>query len=940
MKKRMLTIFISIVLIISVIAGVILTTKLLYKVNNKTEDEIMAEKNIVVVGEESIFYVDLTKNPNDYEKIGNIKEDVNKEEKVEENALNQINEEYFNIELDLNSGMATVDGNEIKIKDLLKITEEEEKELLSSEEKFYDYLNDNVIGDIEYKDGTVQIENPYSTNTIMMKTSNLTEIEDCGDVQSIVKVANDIYCVHYENAKETKEGYNILKENNLVENVCKDAKITTLDDVSLRSESLEVDSLAVTGNNYAWGVGTTGLRRYVNKLNYGNNNSEIKVAVVDTGVRITHEVFANETTSDRIDTTYSYNYVSDNKDIADDNGHGTMVAGIISEATSNNVKIVPVKIMGSDGTGDYSSAMEGLAAIANKVDAINLSLGIKETEITSDARALGEEVLKQLYDGGKIVVCASGNDGEENVYYPASSQYTFAVSALNTENSIATFSNYGSTIDFAAPGQGLILPYYTGDNLYNASFSETSDEYKKNSGTSFAAPFVTAAASLIKAENTNYTVQQVKDVLEENCEDLGATGKDNYYGYGGLDFDNNMFSKPVIASTKVSNEWAKENTIEIYAVCGNHITNWIYLTSEGEPTGDSDWRTFTNPSTTVRISITTEKNGNYYIWFKDEKENITNQLVQVQYVDNTAPTITNQLVLSENKTTGFKAAVSTQDTDSGLAKINWYYKKEADTDYQMVTDTYTANGTGDNNNTEKTHQFSNLESNTKYYVYAEIYDIAGNFVTTTVTTTKTLESIGNDDNTNTNNTNTNSTNTNSTNTNNTNTNSTNTNSTNTNNTNTNSINTNNTNTNSTNNTNTNSTNTNNTNTNSINTNNTNTNNTNTNSTNTTNTNTNSTNTNNTNTNNTNTENTNIDNTNINNTNSNLENINNENTNLGGSNNGNSNTLNSIKPKLDNSTSSNNLPYTGKNKIIILSAVVILISGVFTFVKYKKLKELK
>ena len=760
--KRILMIFFSIVLIISIIAGIILTTQLLYRFNHRTTDEILAEKNEVKIGEETVFYVDLTQNKDTQEPMNQLTEnnqennqennptenDKNENtEKIETeqieaktNVFQQINQDYFDMEFDLNAGKAIVDGDEIDIADLLDITQEEKNELLSSTDEFYNYLNDNMIGDLAYEDGNIKVENPYSTNAIMIKTSNLTEIENGGDIQSIVKVANEIYCVHYDNAEDTKEGYNILKDDEFVSNISTDTKIKTLDHMeeeSVTFETEEIEALGVSNNNYAWGVDSTGLKRYLNKLNYGENETEIKVAVFDSGVRTTHEIFTNETTSDRLDTTYSYNFVDDNTDISDDNGHGTMVAGIIAQSTSNNVKIVPVKILDSEGNGVLSDALEGLVQIVNYVDVINLSLGVSESEIEGDTITIADGVLEQIYDDGKVIVCASGNDGEEDVYYPASSPYTIAVSAVDTENHIASFSNYGDTIDFAAPGQGLVLPYYTGDNLYNVDFETTTEEYRTNSGTSFAAPFVAAAASLIKAENDTYTVEEVEQILIDNSEDLGDSGKDKYYGYGSINFDSNMFAKPVVASVDITEEWGAENIIEVYAVCGNEIENWAYTYSQEPPT-DSDWRAFDNPSTIVSVKLTVPENRDYYIWFKDAAGNKISQVVTTNRVDREKPVITNQLTATPNTSASFTANLSVQDNQSGLAKIVWYCKKITDSNYMLVTDTYATEGTGETKEVTKAHQFANLQENTTYQVYAEVYDIVGNFVKTNEISVTTL----------------------------------------------------------------------------------------------------------------------------------------------------------------------------------------------------------
>ena len=454
--KKIINLLLCLVLVITISGGIILGTQLIYKKNHKTQEDIMAEKNQIKLGNEEVFYVDLTKKPEDYEKIS--KEDEESETEIMPNQTSndettktiatKINQDYYDVEVDLNSGKIIADGKEEDITNLVKTSEEKEK--------LYNYINENAIGDVTNENGKIKIQNPYSTKTIMMETDKINQLNNCGNVESIVRVFDDIYCVHYKDTQSTKEGYDLLKNNELVSNVAKDAKVSALD---VEDTNSQVEELQVSGDNYAWGVQSTGISQYVNKLNFAKNNTDVKVSVLDTGVRTTHEVFKNQETADRLDLTSAYNYVGSNSDITDDNGHGTMVAGIIAESTSNNVKIVPIKVLGSDGKGDYSVAIQALTAIIDKVDVVNVSLGIDESELPSSTKAMGEKMLKPVYDSGKVIVCASGNDGKESVYYPASSQYTIAVSAIDNQKNISSFSNYGSTVDFAAPGQGLILPY-------------------------------------------------------------------------------------------------------------------------------------------------------------------------------------------------------------------------------------------------------------------------------------------------------------------------------------------------------------------------------------------------------------------------------------------------------------------------------------------------
>ncbi len=129
---------------------------------------------------------------------------------------------------------------------------------------------------------------------------------------------------------------------------------------------------------------------------------------------------------------------------------------------------------------------------------------------------------------------------------------------------------------------------------------------------------------MIKSENKSYTIEQVNRILKENAEDLGAIGKDKYYGNGLLNFNINMFSKPVITSIEVTN--TKENEIEIKAsaVCSNKIINWAYTNTENAPESNDQWRTFKNGGgTEVNVTLSTFKDKDYYLWFKDEKGNIT-----------------------------------------------------------------------------------------------------------------------------------------------------------------------------------------------------------------------------------------------------------------------------------------------------------------------------
>ena len=850
-NKKVITVL-SFILILAITVGIIL------KITKRQTNEIetLAESSELTIGGEDILYVDLTKKSDTYNQVVENKSEYteNKEEslqKLDENLIDKINNNYFDIDIDLASGNVVADKKQMSISDFLGIANEEVNDMVETEDKLHSYLNENIIGDIKYEENQIKIENPYSTKTIMIEATNIQNIESVGNAESIVKVANDIYCINYNSAYDTKEGYNILKEDNNVKNVCKDEKISLLDN---EEDDEKIESLQVTGNNYAWGTVKNGLIYYLKKLNYMQNANEVKVAVLDTGIYAEHEVFKNQTTSDRLDTTYSYNYVDKNTDISDESGHGTKVAGIIAESTSNNVKIVPVKIMG-ENEGNLSDVFMALAYIKEKVDIINLSLGLEE--ISKEGEDTFEQVLKEIYEDGKFVVCAAGNKGKEGLYYPARSDYTIAVSAtdyyedLKSTTSIASYSNYDDKIDFSAPGTGMYLPSNKEAMGYETGLN----------GTSFATPFITSSFALLKSENPTYTTSQLKEALIQNCIDLGESGKDKYFGYGYVDFADTMFSKPVIEV--VDNTTETEKKIFAYAVCSNYITNYAWKETAEEPS-DSDWNIPSSAAKFVEVWKSVTRNGKYYIWFKDENGNTVNKMIEIKSLGESADPETNTV---NNTTTNTVNNTTTNTTNT----VN-------------NTTTNTTN-TVNNTTTNTTNTVSNTTTNTTNTVNNTTTNTTNTVNNTTTNTTNTV-----------NNTTTNTTNT-------------------VNNTTTNTTNTVNNTTNTVNNT-----------TNTVN-------NTTTNMVENTTQNELPTNTvddeqeNNTEKTSTNTVENKLTNETINTTKGKAENTGNKTTTV-------------VKTNSDNSTASKILPHTGSKDIIILAIVLVLITGIFTFVRYRKLKEVK
>ncbi len=263
-----------------------------------------------------------------------------------------------------------------------------------------------------------------------------------------------------------------------------------------------------------------------------STGSGVIVAVVDTGIKQTLEDLANT------QFVPGYDFVNEDNDPTDDEGHGSHVAGTIAQSTNNgvgvvgiafNAKLMPVKVLDSRGSGTYDDIADGIYyAVDNGADIINMSLG------GPSSLDILEDAVNYAWSHGVVVVCAAGNESTSDPSYPAAYDAAISVSATTSIDTLASYSNYGSTIDIAAPGGD------TGDNngdgyddmILQNTFSRTDEGYYFYAGTSMASPHVAGTAALVKAANPNLTNAEIREILETTAEDLGDPGWDQYFGNG------------------------------------------------------------------------------------------------------------------------------------------------------------------------------------------------------------------------------------------------------------------------------------------------------------------------------------------------------------------------------------------------------------------------
>jgi len=264
---------------------------------------------------------------------------------------------------------------------------------------------------------------------------------------------------------------------------------------------------AVTPNDLAfgeqWGIKKAGVDTAWDTT---RGSATVVVAVVDTGVQVLPDL-AGRVLSGR-------DFVNDDSNAADDQGHGTMTAGVIAARGDNHTgiagicwtcQILPVKVLGKDGSGSYSDIAQGVRWAADQgADIINLSLGGD-----SDSQLLRDAVA---YASGKgaLVIAAAGNDGSSTLHYPAAIPAVLAVGASTAGDTRYSWSNYGSNwVDIAAPGC----------NPAQARNGIVGDFC----GTSSATPFVAGVAALLASTTPTPTAAVMRTALTASAATIAGT---------------------------------------------------------------------------------------------------------------------------------------------------------------------------------------------------------------------------------------------------------------------------------------------------------------------------------------------------------------------------------------------------------------------------------
>jgi subtilisin family serine protease len=275
----------------------------------------------------------------------------------------------------------------------------------------------------------------------------------------------------------------------------RDARVT-------RVEQDGIATIVTTQSNATWGLDRIDQRALPLSTNYsyGATGSGVRAYIIDTGIRTSHNEFGTRTAA-------GFTSINDGRGTNDCHGHGTHVAGPVGGSTygvAKAVTLVPVRVLSCSGSGTWSGVIAGMDWVtAHRVRpaVANMSLGGGASSSVDDA-------VRRMISSGVATAVAAGNGNQGGVaqnackYSPARVSQAMTIGATDKTDRKASWSNYGSCVDWFAPGVGITSAWATSNTATNTI-----------SGTSMATPHTAGVAALYLQGNTGASAQTVRDAL-------------------------------------------------------------------------------------------------------------------------------------------------------------------------------------------------------------------------------------------------------------------------------------------------------------------------------------------------------------------------------------------------------------------------------------------
>jgi serine protease len=399
------------------------------------------------------------------------------------------------------------------------------------------------------------------------------------------------------------------------------------------------------------------------------------VAVIDTGVAY-EDYGIYRLAPDLANTNFveGWDYANNDPHPNDDHWHGTHVTGTIAQNTNNGygpagvaygASIMPLKVLDASGSGSAIDLTNAIYyAVINGAQVINMSLAFPvwypESLLTSV-----HDAIEFAHNSGVTIVAAAGNDGANQVAYPAAYEECIAVGATQYNETITWYSNIGVALDLVAPGGNLDVDQNSDgvddgvlQETINPSLGPSHFSFILAEGTSMASPHVAGVAALVISAAGDYADSiNVRQILESTAEDLGSPGWEMTYGWGIVDAYAAVLAAlgspntPPVANDDSAN--TDEDTPVIIDVLSNDSDVDGDILSVESVTQGSNGSVVVNPDETVTYTPHTNFNGgdSFTYTASDGNGGMDQATVQVNVASiNDAPAFTSDPVVGEAAT--------------------------------------------------------------------------------------------------------------------------------------------------------------------------------------------------------------------------------------------------------------------------------------------------
>lgn len=407
--------------------------------------------------------------------------------------------------------------------------------------------------------------------------------------------------------------------------------------------------------------------------------------------------------TDQPRSPFGGDYLFPDPDPEDENNHGTLVAGIAGARADNNYgiagiapgcKLMTLRAFAANGSGEDDDIARAIVYAAdNGVHVLNFSFGdIYPSQIMREA-------INYAYAKGVIMVGSAGNGTGDEVHYPSAFDHVISVSATDVSSSSGNeilwpLSSFGLSVDLAAPGSG----------IYTTIISDSvTDPFDAFSGTSTAAPMVSAAAALLLSQRGNCSPDQIHFLLTHSADDVGEEGWDHFTGAGRLNILKALQEVGAGHVRIISPENDGGAVTSVVSIIGSvmdaKMTSWSLEWQAGD-VGTGNWNPILENQTDQKSNDTLGfwdlnglNDGVYTLRLRVDQWDGGTQEHRIRFLlDNTDPVIDIKLAAPVWDNDERKYLIVFRSSDPGITTLQYYWPGGTSPVYTQTFDRLTRNG--------------------------------------------------------------------------------------------------------------------------------------------------------------------------------------------------------------------------------------------------------